>query len=71
MQLEKCSQVSQRFKQITVSRAACVHVCACVRASVRVATEMIGIQVLLTIGFLTFSNSCLSGEWAAKEVLRA
>ena len=48
--MEKCSQVSQRFKQITVSRAACVHVCACVRASVRVATEMIGIQVLLTIG---------------------
>ena len=46
-------------------------VCVCVRASVRVATEMIGIQVLLTIGFLTFSNSCLSGEWAAKEVLRA
>lgn len=41
-------------------------VCVCARASVRVATEMIGIQVLLKIGFLTSSNSCLSGEWAAK-----
>ena len=70
MQLEKCSQVLQRY---CVTRCVCVCacVCVCVRASVRVATEMIGIQVLLTIGFLTFSNSCLSGEWAAKEVLRA